>query len=115
MLNLTGGYRVGEITVRDDSWVADQTLSQTRLQQEGIIVLGITRDDGSYLGAPQGDTRVCPGDQLIVYGLDSDLSELHDRLAGSAGDARHRQAVQDQAQRVNEQTDQDHYSRQSNR
>jgi hypothetical protein len=110
LLNLTNGYSVGEVSVDEDSWVAKKSLREASLPQEGIIVLGIQRDDGTYVGAPQAETRICVGDRLLLYGLDEDIADLNDRLANPAGDADREQAVRDQEERVREQDRQDTYS-----
>lgn len=110
ILNLTNGYGVGEVVVQEDSWVAEKTLAEAQLHKEGIIVLGITRDDGSYVGAPQAETRVCVGDQLILYGQEENIADLDMRLTGSTGDASHVQAVQNQSERVRQQEAEDTYS-----
>lgn len=110
MLNLTNGYGVGEVEVKDQSWVAEKTLGEANLKKEGIIVLGIQRDNGTYIGAPHEDTRICVRDRLVLYGLDDDIANLDARLAGSAGDSHHKQAVRNQAERLREQDVQDVYS-----
>lgn len=107
MLNLTNGYQVREIVVNEDSWVANKPLRETSLRDEGLIVLGIKRDDGSYVGAPHGQTRVCPGDELIIYGQEEGLEDLDKRLEGAVGSAEHDQAVRDQVERRREQDRED--------
>jgi K+/H+ antiporter YhaU regulatory subunit KhtT len=96
MLRLTDGYSVGEMLVRPESWVANQTLTDAGLHHEGIIVLGIYREDGTYIGAPRDQTALRPGDRLIIYGKEKSLRELDKRLAGVEGDNEHQKAVSDQ-------------------
>ena len=93
LLHLRGEYQVSEIEVEDDSWLANKKLKELRLRDEGIAVLGIQRNDGSYVGAPHGDTCVCPGDTLILYGRKTALMELDIRREGIAGEEAHQQAI----------------------
>lgn len=96
LLHLSGPYAVTEVSVRDDDWVSGHTLRELRLTDEGVVVLGIQRADGSYIGTPQADTPVQGGDTLIVYGRSSDVSELSGRPTGPAGDDAHQDAVAEQ-------------------
>lgn len=44
-----GGYR-GLLGVEADSWVAEHRLADLQLPAEGVLVLGIRRTDGTFLG-----------------------------------------------------------------
>lgn len=96
LLKLSGDYAITEFTVREGDWVADRALQDLELTEEGIIVLGIQRADGSYVGAPRGSSPVCAGDTLIVYGRGRRLSELDARPVGRDGDEAHARAAQEQ-------------------
>jgi hypothetical protein len=56
-------------------------------------VLGLTRADGQYIGAPTGTTLIKSGGILVIYGREEGISALDRRLAGAAGDEAHRGAV----------------------
>ena len=103
LLHLRGEYQVMEIEVEDDNWLANKKLKELRLRDEGIAVLGIQRNDKSYVGAPYGDTYVCPGDTLILYGRKVALMELDLRQSGFAGEKAHQQAIATQQQIEQEQ------------
>lgn len=92
LLQLSGGFRVGELKVEPRDWVADRTLGELRLRDEGVVVLGIHRE-GEYLGVPDKRTRVRAGDTLVLYGHESRLRELDERGRDSAGDAAHAAAT----------------------
>jgi hypothetical protein len=96
LLQLSGEYSVKEIPVETGSWLADRPLGELRLRDEGVIVLGVGRPDGSYIGVPRGETYLRPGDTVIVYGRDSAVLGLMQRDAGREGDRMHEQAVLDQ-------------------
>ena len=93
LLHLAGGYEVSELAVKEGDWVAHRSLADLALRDEGVAVLGVTRPDGRYLGAPTGPTRIEPGDVVIIYGQGALLCELDDRTAGPEGDRSHQHAV----------------------
>lgn len=72
--------------------------------------MGIQRSDKSYVGAPYGDTRICPGDTLILYGRKAALMELDVRREGIAGEKAHQQAISTQQQVEKEQRESDRHS-----
>jgi hypothetical protein len=96
LLQLSGDYTVDELAVMQGDWLAGRQLADLALRDEGVVVLGITRANGRYLGAPTGATEVLPGDVLVVYGRGSSLAELDERQRGAAGDTRHEQAARRQ-------------------
>lgn len=102
LLDLSGRYAVSELAVRAGDWLEGSCLGDLDLASEGVLVLGITRSDGRYVGAPQPATRVCAGDVLLVYGEESWVDELDRRPAGAEGDRMHASAVarQREAQRA---------------
>lgn len=44
-------------------------------------MLGIRREE-TYVGAPGSDTRIRPGDTVVLYGREDRLRELSERGAG---------------------------------
>jgi hypothetical protein len=99
LLGLSGNYAVVEVRAEPNGWLAGRELSELDLPAEGVLVLGLTRRDGTYLGAPTGRTRVDPHDTLILYGHAEELAALARRLAGAAGDAAHRASAAVQSRR----------------
>lgn len=93
LLHLADRYAVMEIGVTPTEWLAGRTLRELDLRSEGVLVLGVTRADGSYVGVPQFDTRIEPADTLISYGPSERLCEIDRRPAGPEGERRHREAV----------------------
>ena len=103
LLHLAETFTVLELAVEPGDWVAGRALGELGLRDEGIVVLGITRADGSYVGVPQFTTEIRAGDALLVYGREPRLKELDVRCAGQEGDAAHEQAVAEQAALIEEQ------------
>lgn len=93
LLQLSGDYAVTELPVRPGSWVSGRPLEELRLAQEGVLVLGIQRPDGTYVGAPRGETVPRSGDELVLYGRADVLADLEDRREDASGQEAHRRAV----------------------
>ena len=98
LLHLSGDYSVAELTIAQQDWLADRKLAEVRLAEEGVMVLGINKADGTFLAAPRGQAKLRAGDTLILYGSRKVLSNLDQREAGSRGNWEHVQAVDEQLQ-----------------
>lgn len=90
LLRLTGDYAVREMYVSPGDWLAGRRLDELRLADEGVLVLGIRRPDGRYVGTPDKGSVVGEGDTVVVYGRADALDSLDRREAGDAGDREHR-------------------------
>ena len=89
LLHLAGDYGVAELSVQADDWLCEKTLAESKLAAEGVLVLGVERVDGTYLGAPRGDTILLPGDTIIVYGSQGTIGELDHRRKTDGNWAHH--------------------------
>lgn len=86
LLNLHRDFGVADITVQADSWLADERIGDLDLRSdEGVNILGIRRDDGTYIGAPSGDHVITPGDTIVAYGQHERMEELAERTQGDEG------------------------------
>lgn len=99
LLDLARNYAVAELGVEADSWVADHTLADLHLPDEGVLALGIRRADGTFIGAPRGHTRIHEHDTLIVYGFADVLEDLGTRKVGMDGDRVHKELSDEIAER----------------
>jgi len=93
LLQLRNGYAVTELVVEKLDWLADKTLIELRLPTEGVLVLGIQREAGGYIGAPTADTIIGVGDTVVLYGPIHRVEELDQRRRGRQGDVAHQDAV----------------------
>ncbi len=93
LLHLSEGYVVLELQLKRGDWVVDKSLMDSRLSLEGVLVLGIQRANGVYIGSPNGTTYLRKGDVLSIYGPIERLEELDLRRNDSSGDRAHRIAV----------------------
>lgn len=105
LLQLSDNYRVSEINIDEGDWLADKTLDKVKLRDEGVIVLGVKRNNGDYIGAPRGQTKIYPDDTLVLYGRASLLESLDKRAGNAAGDREHDDAVLDQNKILSDQKD----------
>nr|WP_048159857.1 TrkA C-terminal domain-containing protein [Thermococcus barophilus] len=97
LLGISRGYSIGQIKVRKSSWLANKTLRELQLDKEGVLVLGIYRKVGEkevYLGAPSGDTKILPGDLVVLYGPEEVILNLSKRVKGIKGKIEHEEAVE---------------------
>ena len=106
LLHLGQGYRVKELQVHRGDWLAGKSLSDLKLTDEGVLILGVKRRDGRFLGAPTKETEIKGNDVLIMYGQHDVLEQLDERQSGFEGDWEHREAVSKQ-QAVIEQQEQE--------
>jgi hypothetical protein len=93
LLQLAGDYVISELFVEDDDWIAGRSLIEMKLNEEGVLVLGIHKRDGTFEGAPRGETEIDPGSTLILYGRAANLKRLDKRRKGIAGNLDHVEAV----------------------
>ena len=93
LLRVGHNYVISKLQVHQGEWIAGNTLQQLALNREGVLVLGVERADGSYLGAPTGGTYLEEDDCLIVYGKQESLEQLSHRRAGLTGNLEHMLAV----------------------
>lgn len=98
LLELSSGYGVSEMLVEAGDWLVDKPLSELRLSDEGILILGIRTTDGRFHGTPRGDDRITSTDTLIIYGDLDDIEQLDRRRAGRRGDREHQKSVAEQEQ-----------------
>ncbi len=107
LLHLASRYTVNETLVQPKDWVADKTLGELNLTVEGVLVLGVQRADGTYIGAPTGNTKIAEADTMILYGRHEALAELDRRRAGLRGDSAHKKAIAQQKVVLKEQNQQE--------
>lgn len=83
LLRLHAGFGISEVKIGSESRLVGSTLAQSRLGSQGVVVLGIARQnwgiDGGeeeYIGTPHGSTDVRAGDLLTIYGKQERIAEL---------------------------------------
>ena len=82
LLHLRGQWRVAQIPVEADDWIAARPLGQLRLPEEGVAVLGVERAEGAWIGAPSEDLQLVIGDVVVLYGREPILDDIAARIHG---------------------------------
>ena len=93
LLHMSEGFSILEVDVQEGDWLGGRDLATLALPKEGVLVLGIHRSDGKYIGSPTGTDTIDIGDTLLVYGRLSQLEELNQRKHGTSGMYAHLAAV----------------------
>lgn len=76
LLRVQSGFCVSEIDIFEGNSLAGKALFQTRPADDGIIVLGITDEDGEFRGVPGPMDKVEVGDVITVYGNETAIKKL---------------------------------------
>jgi len=85
LLGFGEGYSISRVGVRANSWISGRKLAESKLEQEGILVLAIYRKitgKEKFIGGPTGDTLIETGDVLICYSR-QDAAEIFSRKKSS--------------------------------
>lgn len=61
-------FEIVEVQIDENSPYLGQTLAQTDLQQQGIMVIGIRRASGQHILAPDRSAVIQAGDSLFAFG-----------------------------------------------
>ncbi|RKY85461.1 potassium transporter TrkA [candidate division KSB1 bacterium] len=96
LLKVRSGYVIANLLVEEHEWLVNRKLSELQLNHEGVLVLGVERKDGTYIGGPRGATMRYPGDTITCYGREEALRQLSERPAGSKGEKQHQLAMIEQ-------------------
>lgn len=68
LLRVQKDYSIAEITISQENSLAGKTLLESRLLESGVMILGINKKDGSYIGVPKGGDTIEAGDIVLTYG-----------------------------------------------
>ena len=80
LLHLKEDYRIAEIDIRQHNWLANQTIQDLNLIDEGVLVLGVKRYGEEYIGVPPTDLRLRAHDLLVLYGRKKRLKFQYPQL-----------------------------------
>jgi hypothetical protein len=82
LLRLSSDYTVTRFPVRPGGALVGHSVAELLPHEKGVVLLGIERPDGTYLGAPDPDTTIQAGDTLTVYGREETLRPIMQRNPG---------------------------------
>jgi hypothetical protein len=86
LLRLADNWVVAELEVEEDDWLCNSPLRDLDLSEEGMLVLGIERTGGRWVGAPSGRTSLHAGDIVVLYGIQEMIDRLDHRHRGAEGE-----------------------------
>jgi len=107
LLQLSGEFRISEIAVDNTHWVCNTTLKNSKLRDEGLNVIALSRQDGTFIGNPNGETKIKNGDSLIVYGRAETLKKMEKRFKGMMGNNEHKKMVEEQKEILQQEKNED--------
>ncbi len=81
LLHLYDDHKIVEFLLHSDCQLIGETFKKNLIRKHGVIVLGIKRSDGGYIGFPDDNFKFQANDLLTVYGLQKDLEAVHLLLA----------------------------------
>ncbi len=102
LLCLNGEFILAEIPVEKNDWLENKSLEAAKLDEEGVLVLGIRKTSGEYIGIPQGDTVFQLDDSIILYGHSEQIDEINKRSAGHKGEVSHIEGIKTNEEMVAE-------------
>ncbi len=66
--------------IHKNDWLENKTLKEAKLDKKGILVLGILKSCGTYIGIPKGDTVFKHNDSITLYGHTKQLNAINKNL-----------------------------------
>lgn len=103
LMTLMDDFEISEIELSENKWLAGKTLAELGLQEEGLLVLGIIKADGSYIGVPRGRYVLESQDDIVVYGRSDRVKEVTNRPRTLLSEQQHQENVQTHRQELKEQ------------
>ncbi len=79
LLKVESGYCIAEFEVLEDNTLAGRTIAESHPTDIGIVILGISKGDGEFIGAPGPKDRIEAGNSVTVYGHEEAINEIRGR------------------------------------
>ena len=76
LLNVESGYCISVFRVGAGHLFAGKALYESRPHDYGLVILGIRRHGGEFIGAPGKDDIIGEGDTVMVYGKQDSVDKL---------------------------------------
>lgn len=110
VLHLKDHYRISEKKIGEDNWIANKTLRELGLRNEGITILGIDRQGHDYIGNPTGGFELLPDDLITIYGKQDRIKNLYERKKDYVAEMQHEKFVQKENKSIAKQESEDKIS-----
>ncbi len=99
ILHLKDDFKISEKRIAPDDWMANRTLLQLNLREEGITVLGIDRNNYEYFGSPSGEFEILPDDVVTIYGKADGIRSVYNRKKNYKAEHEHKEHVRQETSR----------------
>lgn len=109
VLHLKDDYKIGELKIDEENWMANKTLRELDLRHEGVTILGIDREDYDYIGNPTGNFQILPEDTITIYGKTEIIKGLSHRKRNYKGEREHKKSIDKEMERKKEQQQNEEY------
>ena len=76
LLKVESGYCIAEFEVLEGNTLAGRTIAESHPTDIGIVILGISKAEGEFLGAPGPKDRIEIGNAVTVYGHEDAIDEI---------------------------------------
>ncbi len=89
LLHFKDNYKISEKQVNSNDWMANKSLKELRLRDEGITVLGVDRNHEEYFGSPGASFIIKPEDVITIYGKADVIKNIYERKRDFSGEREH--------------------------
>ncbi len=73
--------QIEEVPVSEDGYAAGRTIAECGMREKlGVIIIAIKKPDGGTVFNPTAETRIDPGDRLVLMGQAANLRDLEREL-----------------------------------
>ena len=79
LLKVESGYCIAEFEVLADNTLAGRTIAESHPTDIGIVILGISKAEGKFIGAPGPKDRIEVGNAVTVYGHEDAIEVIRGR------------------------------------
>jgi hypothetical protein len=76
LLNVQQGYCVSDFCIEANHPFSGKALHESRPNDQGIVILGVSKSDGSFIGTPNKDEILNQGDTVMVYGSEEAVDKM---------------------------------------
>ncbi len=76
LLNVQHGYSVSDFKIEVGHPFAGKALFESRPNDQGIVVLGVSKQGGTFVGTPSKDEVLEAGDTVMIYGYEDAVDKM---------------------------------------
>ncbi|MBT8036431.1 MAG: TrkA C-terminal domain-containing protein [Verrucomicrobiae bacterium] len=76
LLNVEHGFCVSDFRMEAEHPFVNKALHESRPNDQGIVILGVTKRGGGFIGTPSKDVVLEAGDTVMVYGSEESVDKM---------------------------------------